>query len=410
MKQSHLFTKTQKQLSTDITSVNAQLLLRGGFIDQVTAGVYTMLPLGLLVLQRIEKIIREEMNAVGGQEISMPALLPKELWETTGRWSAIDVLFKLTGSGEKEYALGATHEEVVTPLVQKYVFSYKDLPQAVYQIQTKFRDEPRAKSGLLRGKEFRMKDLYSFHTSQEDLDAYYEKVTTAYHNVYRRCGIGESTVLTYASGGAFSKYSHEFQTISPVGEDLIFFCAGCAIAINKEIIEDLAHTCPQCGNTTLEEKQAIEVGNIFKLGVRFTEAFQFSYLDEAGEAQHPIMGCYGIGPSRVMGTIVEMHHDEQGILWPKEIAPYDIHLVSLCREPEDKQKADAVYEQLRASGMSVLYDDRDEVRPGEKFADSDLIGIPTRYIVSKKTIENNQIECVDRKTKEVTYQQLTINS
>ncbi|MBP9760807.1 MAG: prolyl-tRNA synthetase [Candidatus Magasanikbacteria bacterium] len=407
MKQSQLFTKTQKQVSTDITSVNAQLLLRGGFIDQVTAGVYTMLPLGLLVLQRIEKIIREEMNAVGGQEISMPALVPKELWETTGRWNAIDVLFKLTGSGEKEYALGATHEEVVTPLVQKYVFSYKDLPQAVYQIQTKFRDEPRAKSGLLRGKEFRMKDLYSFHTSQEDLDAYYEKVTTAYHNVYRRCGIGESTVLTYASGGAFSKYSHEFQTISSVGEDLIFFCAACTIAINKEIIDDLAHTCPQCGNTSLEEKQAIEVGNIFKLGVRFSQSFQFSYLDEAGIAQHPIMGCYGIGPSRVMGTIVEMHHDEQGIIWPKEIAPYDIHLVSLCREPEDKQKADAVYEQLRASGMSVLYDDRDDVRPGEKFADSDLIGIPTRYVVSKKTIENNHIECVDRKTKEVTYQQVT---
>lgn len=391
MRQSQLFTKTKKQVSSDITSINAQLLLRAGFVDQLTQGVYTMLPLGLRVLQKVEHIIREEMNTIGGQEILMPTLQPRELWDTTGRWDAIDVLFKLTGSGDKEYTLGSTHEEVVTPLLQKFLLSYKDFPQYTYQIQTKFRDEARAKSGLLRGREFRMKDLYSFHTSQEDLDAYYDQVTAAYHTIYRRCGLGESTVVTYASGGAFSKYSHEFQTISDVGEDTIYLCESCRVAINQEIIEDLQHTCPECSNASLTEKHAIEVGNIFKLGTKFTDAFSLRYADEQGEEQTAIMGCYGIGPSRVIGTIVEMHHDEHGIIWPKEVAPYQVHLVSLCRD-KDTKKADEVYNELVHAGIEVLYDDREDVRPGQKFADSDLIGIPVRIVISQKTIEQQTVE------------------
>ena len=401
MRQSQLFTKTRKQVSADITSVNAQLLLRGGFIDQLTQGVYTMLPLGFRVLQKVEQIIREEMNNVGGQEILMPTLQPKELWKTTGRWDTIDVLFRLTGSGDKEYTLGSTHEEVITPLMQKYLLSYKDFPRYVYQIQTKFRDEARAKSGLLRGREFRMKDLYSFHTSQEDLDAYYEKMIQAYHTVYTRCGLGERTIVTYASGGAFSKYSHEFQTLSEVGEDLIYMCPSCNVAINQEILEDLNSTCPKCGNKSLEQQKAIEVGNIFKLGTKFTVPFGLTYADEEGKEQTALMGCYGIGPSRVIGTIVEIHHDDTGIIWPEEVAPYHIHLVSLCRD-KDIATAETLYKELTHAGFEVLYDDRVDVRAGQKFADSDLIGIPTRIVLSEKTLAQDAVEIKKRNQSEAT--------
>jgi prolyl-tRNA synthetase len=392
MKQSKLFTKTQKDISKDETSVNAQFLLRGGFVDRLTAGVYSYLPLGLRVLQKIENIIREEMNAVGGQEILMPALHPRENWDTTGRWDVVDVLFKLIGAGEKEYALGATHEEVVTPLLQKSITSYKDLPTSVYQIQTKFRNEARAKSGILRGREFRMKDLYSFHTNQADLDRYYEEVHAAYNKIYERCGLGDTTYYTYASGGAFSKFSHEFQTITSAGEDIIYVCDACRVALNKEIIEEIGLQCPECKNTELREEKAIEVGNIFKLGTKFSDAFQFSFQDEQNNLSPVIMGCYGIGPSRVMGTIVEVHHDDNGIIWPKAIAPYQVHLISLCRDEADMQKAEALYQRLLEQNIEVLYDDRDGVRAGEKFADSDLLGIPVRLVISPKTIEKNSVE------------------
>src|SRR3989338_1387239 len=391
MKQSKLFTKTQKDISKDESSINAQFLLRGGFVDRLTAGVYSYLPLGLRVLTKIENIIREEMNAVGGQEILMPALHPRENWDTTGRWDVVDVLFKLSGAGEKEYALGATHEEVVTPLLQKSVTSYKDLPTAVYQIQTKFRNEARAKSGILRGREFRMKDLYSFHTNQADLDKYYEEVRQAYVRIYERCGLGAVTYYTYASGGAFSKFSHEFQSITPAGEDHIFVCEKCNVALNKEIVEELGIQRPECSGKDLKEEKAIEVGNIFKLGTKFSDAFSFSFQDESDQAQPVIMGCYGIGPSRVMGTIVEVHHDNNGIIWPKNIAPYQVHLVSLCRD-EQIAKADEIYNTLVSQGIEVLYDDREGVRAGEKFADSDLLGIPVRLVVSPKTLEKDSVE------------------
>lgn len=400
MRQSKLYTKTQKNISEDEISRNAQLLTRAGFVDRLFAGVYSFLPLGLRVLTNIENIIREEMNRVGGQEILMPALHPKENWVTTGRWDELDVLFKLNGAGEREYALGATHEEIVTPLVQKNVFSYKDLPQAVYQLQTKFRNEVRAKSGILRGREFRMKDLYSFHANQADLDAYYDQVTEAYFRIFSRLGLGESTYLTYASGGTFSKYSHEFQTATEAGEDLIYICDDCTVAINKEVIEDLKSSCPQCKKGNLREAKAIEVGNIFKLGTKYSAPFEFTFVDENNAQQPVLMGCYGIGPSRILGTIVEVLSDDKGMVWPEEVAPYKLHLISLAQNQEQIDQANNLYDELIKRNVSVLYDDRPDARAGEKFADSDLIGIPNRVVISARSLEKGGVEFKKRNESE----------
>jgi len=396
MKQSFLFTKTIKELPKDETSYNAQTLMRAGFIDKVGAGIYTFLPLGLKVLNKINNIIREEINAVGGQEVLMPALTPKEVWQTTDRWDNFDALFKLAGSDDKEYAMGATHEEIVTPLAQKFTLSYRDLPFAIYQIQTKFRNEKRAKAGLLRGREFSMKDLYSFHVSQEDLDIYYEKVKQAYFNIYKRLGLGEITHLTYSSGGAFSKYSHEFQTICSAGEDLIYVCQKCKTAINREIIEE-QKDCPECGGHDFKEEKAIEVGNIFKLGTKFSKPFGFQYKNQSGDIGDIIMGCYGIGPSRILGTIVEVYHDNRGIVWPENIAPFSIHLISLKQNDE----AERIYQSLISAGFEVLYDDRDEISAGEKFADADLIGCPIRLVLSSKTLSDDKIEIKLRKEDDI---------
>lgn len=380
MRQSKLFTRTQKDTPKDETSYNAQALMRAGFIDKLAAGVYTFLPLGLRVHNKICKIIREEMDAIGGQELLMPALTPKEVWETTDRWDNFDALFKLTGGDEKEYALGATHEEIVTPTVAKQVLSYKDLSISVYQIQTKFRNEKRAKAGLIRGREFSMKDMYSFHPSDEVLNEYYKIAQKAYFKVFERLGLIDITYLTYASGGAFSKYSHEFQTVSESGEDTIHICEKCQIAINQEIIAE-SPACPHCGNTELVAKKAIEVGNIFKLGTRFSAPFKFNFKDAAGVDQPVIMGCYGMGPSRLMGTIVEVSHDDRGIIWPEAIAPFKVYLISLGQDKE----ADKLYEDLKAAGVEVLYNDN-EVGPGEKMADADLFGCPYRVLISPKSI------------------------
>jgi len=387
MKQSFLFTKTIKELPKDETSYNAQVLMRAGFIDKVGAGIYTFLPLGLKVLHKINDIIREEINAVSGQEILMPALNPNENWQKTGRWDDLDVLFKLTGSDDKEYALGATHEEIVTPLGQKFTLSYKDLPFAVYQIQTKFRNEKRAKAGLLRGREFVMKDLYSFHTDEESLKEYYNIVKEAYIKIYNRLGLGDLTYFTYASGGTFSKYSHEFQTICDNGEDIIYVCPKCHIAVNKEIISEQS-ACPECGATVLNEKKAIEVGNIFELQAKYSKAFNFTFKDKDENSKDVLMGCYGMGPSRIMGTIVEVCHDDKGIVWPKNIAPFSVHLISL----KQNEEAEKIYQKLLSENIEVLYDDRDNVSPGEKFADSDLIGCPIRLVVSPKTLSEGKIE------------------
>lgn len=392
MLQSKLFTKTRREAPKDEVAKNAQLLIRAGYIDKLAAGVYTYLPLGFRVLKKIEQIIREEMNSVGGQEIFMPAFHPKELWEKTGRWNTMDDLYKVSDSSGREVALGPTHEEVVTPLVGTFISSYRDLPVYVYQFQNKFRMELRAKSGILRGREFIMKDFYSFHRNEQDLAEYYEMMKKIYARVFERMGIGSRTYLTYASGGSFSKYSHEFQMLTDVGEDIIFICEKCHVAINKEIKEDQPN-CPSCGNADLKEEKSIEVGNIFELKTKFSSAFGISYKDEEGIPQPIQMGCYGIGLGRVMGSVVEAYADEKGIVWPEAIAPFQFHLLNLSSDDlEVNTEALALYDECIKRGIEILYDDRQGVSAGEKFKDSDLLGIPYRIVVSKKTIAEKKFE------------------
>lgn len=389
MKQSTLVTKTRKDISGQEQSINAQLLERAGFVSKLMAGVFTYLPLGYRVLTKIENIVREAMNELGAQELLMPSLQPKEPWGITGRWDTVDVLYKIQ-AGDKELCLGPTHEEVVTPLVIHYISSYKDLPKAVYQIQTKFRNEPRPKSGLLRGREFRMKDLYSFHASQKDLDDYYETAKEMYLRIFERCGLGDITYFTYAAGGTFSKYSHEFQTISTHGEDTIFVCKPCKVAVNHEIIDELS-ICPECKSSDLREEKSIEVGNIFKLSHKFSQPFGLTYRDTEDKEHDVLMGCYGIGTSRLIGAIVEALHDDKGMIWPDTVAPYQIHLLSFSKNPEILEQAEDLYRRLQDLGYEVLYDDR-PVRPGQKFADADLIGLPVRLVLSDKTMAEDMIE------------------
>lgn len=396
MRQSQLFTKTRKEAPKDEEALNAQLLIRAGYVDKVMAGVYTFLPLGLRVFKKIENIIREEMLKLGANEMLMPTLSPKENWMKTGRWDSLDNLFRFTSFYSKnEYALGATHEEIVVPTLGKFIFSYKNLPTAAFQIQNKFRDEKRAKSGILRGREFFMKDLYSFHRDEKDLDEYYEKATQAYVDIFNRAGIGEKTYLTYASGGSFSKYSHEFQTVTSAGEDTIYICDKCKIAINDEIIEDLERKCPRCSNAELRTEKAVEVGNIFKLMTKYSDPFELKFKDQDESEKPVIMGCYGIGLNRLMGTAVELFHDEKGIVWPESIAPFAVHLLNLGQDEE----AEKIYAELVKNGIEVLFDDR-EASAGEKFADSDLIGIPLRVVVSKKSLEAGGIEVKKRNESE----------
>lgn len=390
MRYSRAFGKTSKSAPADAESVNAKLLTQGGFVNKQMAGVYSYLPLGLRVLTKIQGIIREELQAAGAEEILMPALTQEDSYVQTGR-DGMDILFRTVVEGGGKAVLNPTHEEVVTPLVKTYTFSYRDLPVSVFQLQNKFRNEPRAKSGLLRGREFNMKDLYSFHATEADLDAYYETMQAAYARIYKRLGLGDITLLTYASGGAFTKYSHEYQALSPVGEDTIYVCEKCSIAVNKEIINEQS-SCPSCMNVDLAEKKAIEVGNIFKLKRRFTDAFSFTYKDNEDKDQPVLMGCYGIGPSRIMGTLVELFHDDKGIIWPETVAPYKVHLVALGNDEVVKAAADKVYDELRAKNIEVLYDDREKASNGEKLNDADLIGIPYRAIISKKTLSTGSVE------------------
>ncbi len=562
MLQSKLFYTTLKEEPKDEESVNAQLLIRAGFIDKQMSGVFNYLPLGYRVLNKIENIIRQEMNAIGGQELLMPVLHPKENWQKTSRWETFAALFKLTGSGEKEYALGPTHEEIITPLAQKNIFSYKDLPTAVYQIQTKFRNEPRAKSGLLRGREFFMKDLYSFHTNEDDLEKYYQQVQQAYQKIINRVGLAELTIQVFASGGDFSKYSHEYQTLSEAGEDTIFIVESKNLAFNKEIapvkapsldqgheqsaelqevegkgiigVEELAkflnipvekttktilfetekgeiiaaavrgdydvnelklsevahckelklassqkvkeitgaelgyagilnlpdevkvfmddslqgrinfecganktnyHTINVNFGRDLPEpekfydikvarkgdlypergepyklKKGIEVGNIFKLKTKFSSAFNFTYKDKEGHEKPVVMGCYGIGPSRIMGTIVEVFHDERGIIWPEEVAPFKYHLLNLSQDSQIIAQADNIYNQLNQAGIEVLYDNRHDLSVGQKFTEADLIGIPYRLVVSHKTQGKIEIKKRDEdETKLIELQDLLLS-
>jgi prolyl-tRNA synthetase len=392
MRQSLLFSKTIKKTPKEEVSVNAQLLVRAGFVDKLMAGVYSYLPLGFLVLRKIEEIIRQEMNIIGGQEIFLPALHPKINWQQTKRWGYPE-MFKLKNREGKEFGLGWTHEEIITPLARKFISSYKDLPVYVYQIQDKFRDELRAKSGLLRGVEFLMKDLYSFHRDEKDLDRYYEKVKAAYLKIFRRCGLKKETYLTLASGGTFSKYSHEFQTMTSAGEDTIYLCSKCELAINKEIIEKEKFTCPKCGSKKLEIRKTIEIGNIFKLKNKFSGPFNLIFKDEDGKEKEVFMGCYGIGLGRLMGTIAEIHHDDKGLVWPKEVAPFQVHLISLAGAEKEGEK---LYRDLLDQKVEVMYDDRKDKSAGEKFTEADLIGIPLRVVVSERTLQKNCLELKKR--------------
>ncbi len=388
MRYSKLFTKTLRQPPKDAATINHKLLTQAGYVEQLMAGVYTYLPLGLQVLRNIEQIVREEMNQIGGQEILMPILHPKQNWEQTKGWSTIDVLFKLKSRTGKEYALGQSEEEVVTPLIKSRVNTYKDLPLQIYQIHWKYRDELRAKSGILRGREFFMKDLYSFHESQEDFHAFYETCKKTYLKIFKRLGL--TAKATEASGGSFSeKISYEFMVLTEAGEDEILYCDSCDFCVNKEIAKvKEGSICPSCKKKGLEQAKASEVGNVFDLGQKYTKDFDITFTASDGSRKHPIMGCYGLGISRVMGVIVEKFNDDKGIIWPDELSPYRTHLVVLGADDKSVlSKAEKVYEKLTASGVSVLYDDRLDVSAGEKFADSDLIGIPVRLVVSKKSGE-----------------------
>lgn len=393
MRQSQLFTKTRKEVPADEVSKNAELLTRAGFIHKELAGVYSYLPLGLRTLNNIVQVIREEIDSIGGQELLMSALQDKELWSRTDRWddNKVDNWFKTELKSGGETGLGITHEEPLTRIMSEQVSSYRDLPIFAYQFQNKFRNEMRAKSGVMRGKEFLMKDLYTFSTNNESHEKDYQKVKEAYGKIFSRLGIGEKTFVTFADGGIFSDFSEEFQTITDAGEDIIYVDENRKIALNKEVYTDENIKKLGLNKDELVEKKAVEVGNIFHLGTRFSEALGLKYKDEEGKEVSVVMGSYGIGPTRLLGTIVETLSDEKGMIWPKEIAPFQVHLVRLGVNEKVVEFADKLYEDLKSKGIDVLYDDRDS-RPGEKFADSDLIGIPVRFVVSDKTVEQGKVE------------------
>ncbi len=389
--------QTRKEIPKDSPSRNQELLIRAGYIHQEAAGIYSILPLGVRVMDSIEGIIRNGMNRLGAEEIIMPALQPKSVWDQTGRWNTVEVLFKLKSRwGDKEYALGATNEEIVTPLVKERIKSYKHLPLAVYQMQKKYRDEKRAKSGIIRGREFGMNDMYSFHGSYEDFRQFYEATRETYLGIFAACGINAK--VTEASGGAFTKLStHEFMALSEAGEDTIVHCVDCTFAQNVEISHyHNGEICPKC-NGQLTTSKSIEVGHIFELGTKFSDDFGLRFTNKDGFSQPVLMGCYGIGTTRLMGSIVELHNDERGIVWPDSVAPFQCHLVVLDGDREDVvQEVSYIRSGLAVRGVSVLVDDREDVRAGEKFADADLMGIPARIVVSRKTIEKGVVEIKGR--------------
>ena len=405
MKVSQLFTRTSKTAPADEVAKNAQLLIRAGFIYKEMAGVYAYLPLGLRVVEKIKHIVREEMNAIGSNELIMTGLQRKDVWEQTGRWSdeVVDIWFKTKLKDETELGLGWSHEEPIVEMMKQFVRSYKDLPVSLYQFQTKLRNELRAKSGIMRGREFVMKDMYSFHATKEDLDAYYEEAIEAYKRVYNRLGIGDDTYVTFASGGAFTKFSHEFQTICDAGEDIIYLHRERQIAINEEVIDDAVKELG-VSRDELEVVKTAETGNIFNFGTQKTDEMGLYYTGEDGAEHSLYVGSYGIGITRAMGVIAEKLSDEKGLVWPEEIAPYRVYLVSIGEK--GAAKADEIYELLSSRGIEVLYDDRDE-RPGMKFADSELMGIPIRVTVSDRLIETKQVEVTRRASGET--QLLTVD-
>ena len=405
MKMSQMFTKTSKNNPADEVSKNAQLLIRAGFVHKEMAGVYDFLPLGKNVLDKIVQIIREEMNKIGGVEMSLTALQNPEIWQSTNRWDdeVMDVWFKTKLSNGREFGLAPTHEEPITKLMRNFISSYKDLPSYPYQFQTKFRAELRSKSGLMRGREFLMKDLYSFSKDKEQHDEFYEEISKAYLRIFDRLGLGRCTFKTFASGGSFAKFSHEFQTISPVGEDTIYVSHEKGIAINQEVYNDEVLAELGVKKEDLVEEKAVEVGNIFTLGYKFSEALELKFIDSDEKEKLVFMGSYGIGPSRVMGLIAEHFADDKGLVWPENIAPAKIYLVQIGEDA--KELAEEVYNKLTNQGIEVIYDDRN-TGAGQKFADSDLMGIPYRLTISSRAIKQDRFELVTRKNGEI--EELTI--
>lgn len=392
MKRTELFTKTSKTVPADETALNAKLLIRAGYVHKEMAGVYAYLPLGLRVLEKIKGIIREEMNAIGGQELLMTNLQPKAVWQTTQRWddNIVDIWFKTKLQSGEDIGLAWSHEEPIMNMLRDYVHSYKDLPVAVYQFQTKLRNELRAKSGIMRGREFLMKDMYSVHATKEDLDDFYNQTIEAYKRVYDRLGIGNLTYVTFASGGAFTKFSHEFQTLCEAGEDWLYLDRERNIAVNEEVLDDAVKELG-LNKDKLEKLRSAEVGNIFNFGTDKAEQMGITFTDQDNTQKPFYYGSYGIGVTRVMGVIAELFADDRGLVWPDNIAPYRVYLVNIGNSPEVLARTQAVYDALQESGIDVLWDDR-EARPGEKFADGDLMGIPHRVVISEKTMTADSLE------------------
>jgi len=388
-----LVTRTSKMVPSEEESKNAQLLIRAGYVHKEMSGVYSYLPLGKIVLDNIANIVREEINKTGAFEVQMSSLQSRDLWEKTGRWDdkLVDNWFKTKLANGQELGLGLTHEEPVINSLLPFVSSYKDLPFAVYQVQTKFRNEIRAKSGLMRSRELLMKDQYSFSKSEDDHKKYYEEMADVYLKIYSRFGVGDITYRTYADGGIFSEFSDEFQTLSEVGEDTIYVDEEKGIAINKEVYKDDVLKKLGLDKSKLVERKAVEVGNIFSLGTKYTKELGLDYIDENGKKQDIVMGCYGIGVSRMMGLLAEHFSDEKGLSWPKEVAPAIVYLINIGNDSEVVKAADEAYDELTAKGIKVIYDDRD-LRPGEKFADADLLGIPYRVVVSEKNLAEKKYE------------------
>jgi prolyl-tRNA synthetase len=400
MLQSKLFSKTKKDIPADEQARNAQLLIQAGYVFKEMAGVYSLLPLGIRVINKIENIIREEMNGIGGTEMKTSIIQTKDAWEKTNRWSddVVDNWFKTELKNGSQVGLSFTNEEAYTNIMKQYINSYKDLPVYPYDFKEIFRNEARSKSGMMRGREFYWKALYSFSKDKEEHDEFYEKSKTAYMNVFSRVGLGDKTYLTFASGGTFSKFSHEFQTISEAGEDIIYVNKDKSIAINKEVLNDEVLAELNLDRNSLVEEKAIEVGNIFSLGFKFSEPLDLNYKDQNGEVKNVYMGSYGIGITRLMGTIVEVFADDKGIVWPESVAPFQIHLLSLSKDKESEawKSAENIYTELVKNNIEVLFDDRESKSAGEKFSDADLIGIPLRVVISDKSLEKGGVEIKKR--------------
>lgn len=401
MRFNQLFIRTNKTAPSDEVSKNAQLLIRAGYAYKIMAGVYAYTPLGLRVLENIKNIVREEMNVVHGQEIIMSSLQRRETWETTGRWDdeIVDVWFKSKLKDDTEVGFGWSHEEAILEMMQQFIKSYRDLPVSVYQFQTKLRNELRAKSGIMRGREFVMKDMYSLHANEEDMDAYYESVIDAYKKCFKRLGIGDSTYVTFAGGGAFTKFSHEFQTICDAGEDVLYVNDDKSVAVNEEVLDDATRELG-LEKSQLHPVKSAEVGNIFKFGTSKSEQMGISFTDHEGKQKPIYLASYGIGISRVMGVIVEKFADEKGIVWPETIAPFKVYLIGIGGE-ESTRCTEELYSTLTSRGVEVLYDNREE-RPGTKFADSELMGIPYRITVSDRLITADRYEFTVRSTQVTT--------